>query len=446
MPLKEKIIQIYLMFIFISFGYSRKLVLIPFILDIKIKNRFLVDTINLLFEPINLILTPLGYLVALSGPMFIFIGLFVFLIGFILFVIESYILSKLIIFIFKKAVPENFFKNIYFVIRKKISSNYNSRYGNSENLKKFEKIKYLFPVIFFIILLIIIYSIISSLSNKEERDIKKQSDSLYSQADKIDDKIDGDGDGLGDRVEFILGMDRYSKDSDGDGFSDYDELKNGYNPFLISPQDELNSEIQTEIQEVLFSNEEINFSKLEDVRNKLLKQVSEKLCQNDNSSYEDLSDKDKARDSIKLKDPCMCSKVIKIEDRNYCFSVLGASVKDESLCSYISEEGREERNGFHFINMKDDCFRNLMSVTSDEKYCYKISKESRITNCLTALILKTKRYDLCDSIKTSDEKDECYWTVAIFSKNTKLCEKISPDNKTGNCRESCQDLIKKVPF
>ncbi|MCK5490961.1 MAG: hypothetical protein KAI67_03895 [Candidatus Pacebacteria bacterium] len=128
------------MFIFISLGYSRKLVLIPFVLDVKIKNRFLVDIIDLLFEPINLILTPLGYLVALSGPMIILMGLLVFLIGFILFVIESYFLSKLIIFIFKKAVPENFFENVYFIIRKKISGSYDSRYGNSENSKKFEKI------------------------------------------------------------------------------------------------------------------------------------------------------------------------------------------------------------------------------------------------------------------------------------------------------------------
>ncbi|MCK5490960.1 MAG: hypothetical protein KAI67_03890, partial [Candidatus Pacebacteria bacterium] len=199
----------------------------------------------------------------------------------------------------------------------------------------------MFLVVFFIILVFVLYSVVSNLSNREERDIEKQSDSLYSQADRIDDKIDGDGDGLGDKVEFILGIDRYAKDSDGDGFSDYDELKNGHNPFLISPQDELSNEVKVEIQEVLFSGREIDFSKLEPIRNELEKQISEKLCQNDSSSYENLSDKDKARDSIKLKNPCLCSKVINIKDRNDCFSVLGALVNDESLCSYISEEGRE---------------------------------------------------------------------------------------------------------
>ena len=446
MPLKEKIAQYYLTFIIFSFIFSKKLVLIPFILDIKIKNRFLLDIAQLFFEPINLILTPFGYLlVSLPGLMVILAGFFVFLIGLILLIVESFLLSKIIIFVFKKIASENFFKNTYFIIGKKISGSYNGRYENSENSKKFEAIKYLLPIIFFVIITVVLYLIVSNLSNKEEINRKKQSDNLYSQADKIDDKIDGDEDGLGDKVEFILGLDRYSKDSDGDGFSDYDELKNGYNPFLTSPQDELNNEMQVEVQEVLFSGEKINFSRLEVIRNGMEKQISEKLCQKDSSSYENLSDKDKARDSIKLKNPCMCSKVVGIKDRNYCFSVLGAAVNDESLCGYISEEGREEKNGFYFKNMKDECFRNLMAATLNEKYCYKISKESRVTSCLTTLILKTKRYDLCDSIENPDERDECYWTVAVFLNNTKLCEKIRPDNKSGNSQESCKSLIKN-PF
>lgn len=445
MSLKEKIVQIYLTFIFISLGYSRKLVLVPFILDIKIKNRFLVDIIDLLFEPINFILTPLGYLAVLSGPMIIFMGLFIFLIGFILFVIESFFLSKLIIFIFKKVIPENFSKDVYSIVRKKINDGYVNRYKNNENSKKFEKIKYLLPVIFFVVIVVILYFIVLGFSNKEERNIKKQNDSLYSQSERIDDKIDGDGDGLGDRTEFILGIDRYAKDSDCDGFSDYDELKNGHNPFLISPQDKLNSETQAEVQEVLFGSREIDFSRLKKIRDSLEKQILEKLCQN-GSSLENLNDKNKTRNAVKLKDPCLCSGIIEIKEKNHCFSILGALLKDESLCSYVSEEGREEINGFYFKNMKDECFSNLMRVTSDEKYCYKISKESRRTSCLIALILKTKRYNLCDSIENSEEKDKCYWTIAVFSKNTKLCEKISPDNKNGNDREGCRSLIKKVPF
>lgn len=104
MSLKEKIAQYYLTFIIFSFIFSKKLVLIPFILDIKIKNRFLLDIAQLFFEPINLILTPFGYLlVSLPGLMIILVGFLVFLIGLILLVIESFLLSKIIIFIFKKS-------------------------------------------------------------------------------------------------------------------------------------------------------------------------------------------------------------------------------------------------------------------------------------------------------------------------------------------------------
>ena len=445
MSLKEKIIQIYLTLVLSFLSFFKILIVAPFILQVKIESRFLVNLIDLIYKPAYLPGEILIYFTEGFGMLMILTGFIAAITYFVLIIVESFLLSKLIIFIFKKIMPENFFENAYFVIKNKINNSHDDHYKNKENSKKFEKIKYLLPVIFFVILIIVLYLIILNLSDKEERDRKKQSDSLYSQADRIDDKIDGDGDGLTDKVEFILGIDRYSKDSDSDGFSDYDELKNGHNPFLVSPQDELNNEMQAEIQEVLFGGEEINFSRLESIREGLKKQVSEKLCQNNNSSDEDLSDRDKTENAVKSKNPCLCSKIIEIKERNYCFSILGALLKDESLCSYVLEEGREEINGFYFKNRKDECFSYLMSATSDERYCYKISKESRITSCLIALILKTKRYNLCDSIENVDEKDKCYWTVAIFLKNGSLCDKISPDNKNGNDREGCRHLIKKAP-
>lgn len=41
---------------------------------------------------------------------------------------------------------------------------------------------------------------------------------------------DIDNDGLGDMFEDAIGTDKNNKDSDGDGFSDYDEISQGYNP------------------------------------------------------------------------------------------------------------------------------------------------------------------------------------------------------------------------
>lgn len=227
MPLKEKTAQIYLTFIFISLGYSRKLVLIPFILDIKIKNQFLLDTISLLFEPINLMLTPLGYLAATSGQMIIFFGLLVFIIGFFLFTIESFLLSKIIIFIFKKAAPENFFEKFYSIVGKKMSGGHSNSFNvGRENYDKFQKIKYYFPVLIFIILLVILYPAISSLTDKKKEDAEKQGGN-YTNYNELD---DSDKDSLPDYIEKILGTNKNDPDTDGDGYNDFDEIKNSYDP------------------------------------------------------------------------------------------------------------------------------------------------------------------------------------------------------------------------
>ena len=47
---------------------------------------------------------------------------------------------------------------------------------------------------------------------------------------EIDRKLDTDQDGLPDYLEKILGTDENSPDTDGDTYSDFEEIKNGYNP------------------------------------------------------------------------------------------------------------------------------------------------------------------------------------------------------------------------
>lgn len=49
---------------------------------------------------------------------------------------------------------------------------------------------------------------------------------------EIGDKIDLDNDGLTDKVERMLGSDPYKKDTDGDGYNDFDELQQGYSPMV----------------------------------------------------------------------------------------------------------------------------------------------------------------------------------------------------------------------
>jgi hypothetical protein len=51
------------------------------------------------------------------------------------------------------------------------------------------------------------------------------------------DKLDSDKDGLTDKVEKMLKTDPYKADTDGDGYNDFDEIKNGYNPMALRPWD-----------------------------------------------------------------------------------------------------------------------------------------------------------------------------------------------------------------
>lgn len=47
---------------------------------------------------------------------------------------------------------------------------------------------------------------------------------------EIDKELDSDQDRLPDYLEKIIGTDENNSDTDGDGYSDFDEIKNGYNP------------------------------------------------------------------------------------------------------------------------------------------------------------------------------------------------------------------------
>ena len=47
---------------------------------------------------------------------------------------------------------------------------------------------------------------------------------------EIDKELDSDQDGLPDYIEKVLGTNANNSDTDGDGYGDFEEIKNGYNP------------------------------------------------------------------------------------------------------------------------------------------------------------------------------------------------------------------------
>lgn len=131
--------------------------------------------------------------------------------------------------------------------------------------KIIQNIKYLLPLAIFIILLVILYSFVSNLENKP----LKESFDMAQKKINEENISDVDGDGLLDEIEFILGSDAYSADTDKDGHNDYDELKNGYNLFIVSPDDKLDENTYNLVKEILFSGKTAEFSDLNSLRLKL---------------------------------------------------------------------------------------------------------------------------------------------------------------------------------
>jgi len=66
-------------------------------------------------------------------------------------------------------------------------------------------------------------------SNKEDNNTPVLENENVEES-KIDKELDSDQDGLPDYIEKVLGTDENNSDTDGDGYSDFEEIKNGYNP------------------------------------------------------------------------------------------------------------------------------------------------------------------------------------------------------------------------
>ena len=94
-------------------------------------------------------------------------------------------------------------------------------------------------LILFVILLIVAGFAYSMFFNKEDDsqslpeenvEVVKDEEIIEVVEIEIDKKLDTDQDGLPDYLEKILGTAELKKDTDGDSYGDFDEIKNGYNP------------------------------------------------------------------------------------------------------------------------------------------------------------------------------------------------------------------------
>lgn len=72
------------------------------------------------------------------------------------------------------------------------------------------------------------------------------------------DKLDSDKDGLTDKVEIMLKADPYKADTDGDGYNDFNEIKNGFSPMALRPWDKYTPEEFAKVKkDIKYVNEDV---------------------------------------------------------------------------------------------------------------------------------------------------------------------------------------------
>lgn len=95
----------------------------------------------------------------------------------------------------------------------------------------------------------LVFSIFFSINNKSEASIVDTDGDGYSDREEImagyspynpepvrANKSDMDGDGVSDYFEYHFGTDPFLKDTDGDGYDDFTEIDNAYNPLSKEPE------------------------------------------------------------------------------------------------------------------------------------------------------------------------------------------------------------------
>lgn len=153
MNVKEKIIQIWLTFVLTFIGFSKVVIIIPFIFQIGITNRYLVNFIDFVFKPADYISGLFTVAAAFSGP-FILLTIFLAAIAkFILFAAEAYILATLIVILVGSEVMKYRLKDLFNQIMIRLGRRNKELDGYDTESKKKRIAKYFMPFVIGIVLI-----------------------------------------------------------------------------------------------------------------------------------------------------------------------------------------------------------------------------------------------------------------------------------------------------
>jgi len=108
-----------------------------------------------------------------------------------------------------------------------------------------------------------------------------------------------------------------------------------------------------------------------------------------------------------------------------CHEETTATIKDANICEKITNS-----------DGKDECYFTLALETKDIGLCKKVIEDVPNKMCHAVV---TNNVDKCEEITDSADKDSCYATFATQTKNSDACEKIA----NNNIKDQCYDIVAK---
>jgi len=271
-----------------------------------------------------------------------------------------------------------------------------------------------------------------------EGDVKILEDKeIKVEENKINKELDSDQDGLPNHIEEILGTNFDEIDTDGDTYSDFDEVKNGYDPlndkkYSEEEWEDLKEEIRRRdegLYEKIFENYDDVIQKAILVCQKIEDDEQKKLC----FALTKKNPLECENQSSILKEGCylmyafidndtsLCEKSL---DRGLCLATI---LKDDSKC-----ESSDDKN---------TCYTSVASAKEDSSACQKIENDIMQNICL-ATINRDVKY--CKKIEDEDFfKDTCFFSLAIVKNDVSICNEMELE-KQNDCTAFVNKDINKI--
>jgi hypothetical protein len=157
-----------------------------------------------------------------------------------------------------------------------------------------------------------------------------------------------------------------------------------------------------------------------------------------------------------LNRPDLCKKIEYAPQKDECLLFFLSNEVNESLCLEMTTYKirdclrillKEKPNSDYCSKTKDkqtadDCFYYVAIQTRDKSLCDKIStlqdstNYNRQDNCRIRIDARIGNKDICPTIVDSSIRDMCYVETAFYTQNSELCDLVENDYRKKECYEN----------